>query len=76
MTNTRNSEDDTTVGKTRVVTDACNNKNKKVWQVVAFIYKNMTTMIDCISLTKVIMLVTQSVSQWEIIFQSVSKHLI
>ena len=39
LTNTRNSEDDTTVGKTRVVTDACNNKNKKVWQVVAFIAK-------------------------------------
>ena len=39
MTNNRNSEDDTTVGKTRVVTDACNNENNKVWQVVAFIAK-------------------------------------
>ena len=39
FTNTRNSEDDTTVGETSIVTDVFYEKNKKVWQVVASIEK-------------------------------------
>ena len=39
MANSGNSEDDTTVSETRIVTDVCYDKNKKLWQVVASIAK-------------------------------------
>ena len=39
FTKTRNPEDDTTVGETRIITDVCCDKNKKVWKVVVSIAK-------------------------------------
>ena len=39
LTNTRNSEDDTTVGEASILTDVFYNKNKKVLQVFVSIVK-------------------------------------